>query len=82
MPIQGRTQQTSIRQHPTRQGNPTRDTALAQIARRHLFISTLETQHSGDCDFHEVAVWSVEKALREAYELGRAEASRDYQSGR
>ncbi|MFM6991694.1 MAG: DUF6900 domain-containing protein, partial [Rhodoferax sp.] len=31
---------------------------LEQIAKEHLFIETLETQHRDRLDFHDVAVWS------------------------
>lgn len=42
-----------------------------KIAKKHLFIDTLETQHSDSLDFHDVSVWGVEAALKAAYELGR-----------
>ena len=44
---------------------------LAEIARRHLRIETLETRHSDSLDFHDVSVWGVKAALRAAYDLGR-----------
>ena len=44
---------------------------FTQIAREHLDIETLETRKMDGLDFHEVAVWQVEKALRAAYEAGR-----------
>ena len=44
---------------------------FTQIAREHLDIETLETRRMDRLDFHEVAVWQVEKALRAAYEAGR-----------
>lgn len=43
---------------------------LAQIAKEHLFIETLETQHSDRLDFHDVAVWAVKSALEAAYAAG------------
>ena len=43
---------------------------LAQIAKEHLFIETLETQHSDRLDFHDVAVWSIKSALEAAYAAG------------
>ena len=46
------------------------DTLIAEIARRHLGVANLETQNTGD-DFHEVAVWTIEQALRAAFEAGR-----------
>lgn len=45
---------------------------LAQIAKEHLFIETLETKHSDRLDFHDVAVWSIKSALEAAYAAGRA----------
>jgi len=48
-----------------------RDDALGEIARDILGIETLETRKSDDLDFHDLAVWSVEKALKTAYEAGR-----------
>jgi hypothetical protein len=44
---------------------------FTQIAREHLDIETLETRKMDGLDFHEVAVWQLEKALRAAYEAGR-----------
>ena len=43
---------------------------LDQIAKQHLFIETLETQHSDRLDFHDVSVWGVKSALQAAYEAG------------
>lgn len=43
---------------------------LAQIAKEHMFIETLETQHSDRLDFHDVAVWSIKSALEAAYAAG------------
>ena len=48
-----------------------RDDALAEIARDVLGIETLETRKSDDLDFHDLAVWSIEQALKIAYEAGR-----------
>ncbi|MFM1907369.1 MAG: hypothetical protein RLZZ591_1046 [Pseudomonadota bacterium] len=45
---------------------------LAQIAKEHLFIETLETQHSDRSDFHDVAVWAIKSALEAAYAAGMA----------
>lgn len=44
---------------------------FTQIAREHLGIETLQTRKMDSLDFHDVAVWQVEKALRAAYEAGR-----------
>ncbi len=48
-----------------------RDTILAEIAARHLFLETLETRNSDSLDFHDMAVWSIKAALEAAYEAGR-----------
>ena len=47
------------------------DQLLARIALDHLFIETLETQHSDRLDFHDVSVWGIKAALEAAYEAGR-----------
>ncbi len=47
------------------------DKKLAEIARRHLRIETLETRHSDSLDFHDVSVWGIKIALKSAYHLGR-----------
>ena len=39
---------------------------LEQIALKHFFIETLETQHSDRLDFHDVSVWAVKSALEAA----------------
>lgn len=46
------------------------DPLLAAIAREHLHIPTLETRRSDSLDFHNVAVWQVEAALKAAVEAG------------
>ena len=52
--------------------NPAAPEALIlDIATRHFFIETLETQNSDRLDFHDVAVWAMRAALSEAYEAGR-----------
>ena len=43
---------------------------LAQIAKEHLFIETLETQHNDRLDFHDVSVWAVKSAMEAAYAAG------------
>ena len=48
-----------------------RDAALAEIAHDVLDIETLDTRKSDELDFHDLAVWSIEKALQVAYEAGR-----------
>ena len=44
---------------------------LENIASEKLGINTLKIRNSDQLDFHEVSVWSLEDALRAAYELGR-----------
>ena len=44
------------------------------IAQKHLFIETLEQRMSDSLDFHEVSVWGVEAALKEAFEAGKRAA--------
>jgi len=53
---------------------------LAQIAREHLRIESLETRRSDGLDFHDVSVWRVKAALHAAYDLGR-NASRKAKGG-
>ncbi|MGR9587122.1 DUF6900 domain-containing protein [Pandoraea sputorum] len=49
---------------------------LEAIAKSALAIPTLKTQYVGKLDFHEVAVWQVEKALEQAYLAGMADHRR------
>jgi hypothetical protein len=44
---------------------------LAEIARLHLRIATLEVRGRDALDFHSVSVLSVVDALRAAYEAGK-----------
>lgn len=44
--------------------------AIADIARIHLNIQTLEEQGSDRLDFHDLSVGAIEYALRAAYEAG------------
>ena len=50
------------------------DQHVANIAKQHLGIETLEERKSDSLDFHEVSVWSVEAALRAAFAAGAASA--------
>lgn len=43
---------------------------LLEIAKETLGIETLETRNSDSLDFHDVAVWQLKTALREAYLAG------------
>ena len=47
------------------------DQQLEQIAKEHLLIETLKTQHSDSLDFHDVSVWGVKAALKAAFEAGQ-----------
>jgi len=53
------------------------DPLFSKIARKQLGIPTLNTRKSDSLDFHDVAVWSVEAALRAAFEAG-AQSRRDH----
>lgn len=48
---------------------------IEQIARQHLGFETLDERKSDSLDFRDVSVWSVEAALRAAYEAGAASVS-------
>lgn len=48
---------------------------LEQIAQKHLGIETLQTQKSDRLDFHDLAVWSIEAALKAAFEAGQKAAN-------
>jgi hypothetical protein len=43
---------------------------LEQIALKHLFVQTLQTQNRDCLDFHDVSVWAIESALKAAFEAG------------
>ena len=43
---------------------------LTRIAQKNLGIVTLETQNSDSLDFHDVAVWQIKDALRDAFFAG------------
>ena len=45
-------------------------TLLENIARRRLFVATLQERHSDRLDFYDVGVTSLRDALFEAYLLG------------
>jgi len=51
------------------------DRRLSQISNEHLGIPTLDTQGSDALDFHDVAVWQVEAALKAAFDAGRSAAT-------
>lgn len=45
-------------------------TILADIAKEHLSIDTLDSRKSDRLDFHDLAVWSIEQALDAAFRAG------------
>ena len=54
---------------------PTKKTsALSAIAKKHLYIPTLETRNSDSLDFYSLGVASLKDALEAAYALGLATA--------
>ena len=55
-------------------GMNTQTQTLQNIAKKHLRIETLLTQNSDSLDFHDLAVWSIEAALKAAYEAGKQAA--------
>ena len=50
---------------------------IEKIAKKHLWIDTLDIRGLDSLDFHEVAVWSIEKALTEAYREGQRSVTGD-----
>ena len=50
---------------------------LEQIALKHFFVQTLQTQNRDRLDFHEVSVWAIESALKAAFEAGVQAALKD-----
>jgi len=44
---------------------------LEDIAKKNLGIKTLKTQNRDSQDFHDLAVWKIESALKAAYKLGK-----------
>ncbi len=54
----------------------TTQNTLQQIAQKHLGIETLQTQKSDRLDFHDLAVWSIEAALKAAFEAGQKAAKK------
>ena len=61
-----------------------RHKTIADIAKSHLHLETLETRNSDGLDFHEMAVWSIKAALEAAHEAGRQsrEPKRSRRSGK
>ena len=43
---------------------------IKEIASKYLSLETLDVQNSDDKDFHDLAVWDIERALMAAFEAG------------
>ena len=52
--------------------NPRKNQTIAEIAATILGVETLATQNRDALDFHDLAVWNIQRALEAAYEVGRA----------
>ena len=50
-------------------------TILEQIAIEELEITTLESRHNDEEDFHTLAVWEIETVMERAYQAGFEAAS-------
>ena len=46
------------------------DRLIEQIAKKNMNVETLKTRNSDSLDFYDVAVWSMKKALEEAFIAG------------
>src|SRR5579871_4995271 len=68
IPMQADDEEPVITQQQTATRQP--GELLRAIAKEYLSIPTLETRRSDDLDFHDVAVWQVEAALKAAFEAG------------
>lgn len=53
---------------------PAPNPLFERIALEQLGIETLVTRKSDSLDFHDLAVWSIERALQAAFEAGKAAA--------
>jgi hypothetical protein len=71
-----------IRTERTAMKTPTsRNATIQEIATRILGLETLETRNSDSLDFHELAVWTLQCALEEAYEAGARSKSASQHEG-
>lgn len=59
--------------------SPAAQHEIAEIARRHLHIGTLEARNSDRLDFHEVGVWAVLAALEAAYLAGMVDHLKEFE---
>lgn len=57
--------------------SPAAKREIAEIARVHLHIETLEVRRHDSLDFHSLAVWSVSAALEAAYLAGMVDHHRE-----
>lgn len=48
---------------------------LERIAQKHLGLETLAERKSDSLDFHDLAVWSIDAALKAAFEAGKQAAA-------
>jgi hypothetical protein len=55
--------------------NETMDQALERIAIEELEITTLDSRHNDDEDFHTLAVWEIATIMERAYQAGFEAAS-------
>ena len=46
---------------------------LEKIAQKELGVVTLDTRMNDNLDFYDIGIWSIKRALEEAYALGRKE---------
>ena len=53
----------------------TMDQTLERIAREELEITTLESRHNDEEDFHTLAVWEIATVMERAYQAGFEAAS-------
>jgi hypothetical protein len=53
--------------------NAKQNKTIAAIARQYLGLLTLKERKHDALDFHELAVWNIQKALIAAYEAGQAQ---------
>ena len=56
-------------------------TILERIAQQELEITTLESRHNDEEDFHTLAVWEIETVMEQAYQAGFEAASNARKQG-
>ena len=50
-----------------------KEASIQTIAKNTLQLETLETRNSDSLDFHDMSVWEIHEALKQAYEAGLAQ---------